>query len=94
MERLDVDERGDSVLFEPGEERARRVVIGHAGVLVADRCGEKIRGSGGRRARPAAIGAGVGHAASRRDSPRTSFNMALMSTAEPSFGETFAAISC
>ena len=42
MQRLDIDQLGDAALFEPGEERAARPVIGHAGVLVADRGGEEF----------------------------------------------------
>ena len=57
MQRLDIDELGDAALFEPGEERACGPVIGHAGVLVADRRGEEfekaargmVAGAGDRR---------------------------------------------
>ena len=42
MERLDIGEVADTVLVEPGEERAHGPVIGHARVLVADRGGEEF----------------------------------------------------
>jgi hypothetical protein len=42
VDRLDVGQRADLVLLDPGEEVARGPVIGHAGVLVADRRGEKF----------------------------------------------------
>ena len=42
MERLDIVKLVDAVLLEPGEERAHRSVIGHAGIVVVDRGGEKI----------------------------------------------------
>ena len=42
MQRLDVDKLCDAALFEPAEERARRLIIRHARVLVADRRSEKF----------------------------------------------------
>ena len=47
MQRLDIGELGDAVPFEPGKERARRPVIGHARVLVADRRGEEFEEAAG-----------------------------------------------
>ena len=40
--RLDIREFANAVLLDPGKEVTRRPVIGHAGVLVADRRGEKL----------------------------------------------------
>jgi hypothetical protein len=37
VDRLDVDELDDAVLFEPAEEVTHNPVICHAGILVADR---------------------------------------------------------
>jgi len=42
VDRLDVDELDNAVLFEPGEEIAGSPVIGQPGVLVADRAGEEF----------------------------------------------------
>jgi hypothetical protein len=42
VKRLDIGELPDAMLLEPGEERARRPVIGQAGVIVLDRSGEEI----------------------------------------------------
>jgi len=42
MERLDIRELADAMLFEPGEERAYGPVIGHTRVVVLDRGGEEI----------------------------------------------------
>src|SRR3954453_21475583 len=42
MQRLDIDKFGDAALFEPRKKRACRPVIGHAGILVADRRGEEF----------------------------------------------------
>ena len=42
MNRLDIGEVADAVLLDPGKEVTRGPVIGHAGVLVADRRGEKL----------------------------------------------------
>jgi hypothetical protein len=41
VDRLDLDQP-DLILFEPGEERAGRSVIGHARILVADRDRKKF----------------------------------------------------
>jgi hypothetical protein len=43
MDRLDIDELDNAVLFEPGEEIAGSPVIGHAGVLVADRRSKELQ---------------------------------------------------
>jgi hypothetical protein len=42
MERLDIGKLADTVLLEPGKERACRPVIGHARVVGLDRGGEEI----------------------------------------------------
>jgi hypothetical protein len=41
VQRLDVVERGDAVLVEPGKKQAGCAVVGLAGVAVADRRGEE-----------------------------------------------------
>jgi hypothetical protein len=43
VHRLDVRQVADVVLFEPGEERTRRPVIGLARIAVADRRGEEFK---------------------------------------------------
>jgi hypothetical protein len=42
MNRLDLGERADLVPLEPREKMARGPIIGHTGVLIADRRGEKF----------------------------------------------------
>ena len=42
VDRLDVGELVDAVLLQPGKKVAHGPVIGHAGVLVADRRGEEF----------------------------------------------------
>jgi hypothetical protein len=42
VHRLDISEFANAVLLDPGKEVTRRPVIGRAGVLVADRHGEKL----------------------------------------------------
>jgi hypothetical protein len=54
VERLDVGELADTVLFEPGEERAHGAVIGHARVVLLER-GRKIGDETSRR-RAAGLG--------------------------------------
>jgi hypothetical protein len=63
VERLDIREFANAMLLEPGEERTRGPVIGHPGVVVLDRGGEKIEETARR-----AI-AGVGY--HRRHDERT-----------------------
>jgi len=48
VERLDIGQLANAVLLEPGEERTRRRVIGHAGVVVFDRGDEKTEETAGR----------------------------------------------
>ena len=43
VDRLDIGELVDPVLLKPGEEVAYGPVIGHPGVLVADRCGKELQ---------------------------------------------------
>ena len=61
VDRLDVGEFADPVLLDPGEKVAGGPVIGHAGVLVADRGGEELQEA------PRGVVTGIGNRGRHRE---------------------------
>jgi hypothetical protein len=59
MDRLDIDELDDAVLIEPAEKTAGGPVIGHSGVLVADRRSKERQKTSRRLIAALAIAAGT-----------------------------------
>jgi hypothetical protein len=61
VDRLDVGQFSDLMLLDPGEEVTDGPVIGHARVLVADRCGEKLKEA------PRGVVTGIGNRGRHRE---------------------------